>query len=148
MLSARAKYGLRALLYLAEQGDKGIIQGAFIAETQGIPKKFLDMILLELKNNGYLQSKIGKGGGYRIAKAPEKITVGEILRLLDGSLALVSCVNHKFYKACQDCPHEEECQIRHVMQKVHDATAEILDNTSLSDMLNSSNRKFILTYEI
>lgn len=148
MLSAKAKYGLKAMLHLAEREGQGGIQGAEIAQVQNIPKKFLDAILLELKNQGLLYSKKGKGGGYTLSKPAAKITAGQIVRILDGPLAPVSCVSVTAYRPCVDCSNEAACAVRAVMQKVRDATAEILDNTSLKQMLGSRGAPTILTYDI
>ena len=148
MLSAKAKYGLKAMLHLAEREGQGGVQGADIAATQTIPKKFLDAILLELKNQGLLYSKKGKGGGYTLARPAAKITAGQIIRILDGPLAPVSCVSVTAYRPCVDCTNEAECAVRAVMQKVRDATAEILDNTSLKEMLGSRGVSSILNYDI
>jgi Rrf2 family protein len=148
MLSAKAKYGLKALLYLAQREGEGGVQGADIAKNQNIPKKFLDTILLELKNNGLLYSKKGKGGGYTLARPTAKIMVGQIVRILDGPLAPIPCVSDTAYRPCTDCHDEDSCQIRRVMRKVRDATAEILDNTSLRDMTIPGKRSLILHYEI
>jgi Rrf2 family protein len=148
MLSAKAKYGLKAMLHLAEREGQGGVQGAEIAQMQTIPKKFLDAILLELKNQGLLYSKKGKGGGYTLSKPAAKITAGQIVRILDGPLAPVSCVSVTAYRPCVDCSNEAACAVRAVMQKVRDATAEILDNTSLKQMLGSRGAPAILNYDI
>jgi Rrf2 family protein len=148
MLSAKAKYGLKAMLYLAEREGQGGLQGADIAATQTIPKKFLDAILLELKNQGLLYSKKGKGGGYTLARPAAKITAGQIIRILDGPLAPVSCVSVTAYRPCVDCSNEAECAVRAVMSKVRDATAEILDNTNLKEMLGGRGIPSILNYDI
>lgn len=148
MLSAKAKYGLKAALYLAEREGQGGILVADIAENQKIPKKFLDTILLELKNKGLLSSKKGKGGGYMLARPAAKVMVGQIIRILDGPIAPVACVSQTAYRPCTDCVSEEACHIRRIMQKVRDATAEILDNTSLRDMAQAPNLPVVLNYDI
>ena len=148
MLSAKAKYGLKAMLHLAEREGLGGVQGADIAATQIIPKKFLDAILLELKGQGLLYSKKGKGGGYTLALPSSKITAGQIVRILDGPLAPIPCVSVTAYRRCTDCTDENACAVRAVMRKVRDASAEILDHTSLKDMLGSRGIPLILTYDI
>jgi len=148
MLSARGKYGLKAMIHLAEAEGLGGVQGAAIADTQMIPKKFLDTILLELKNNGLVNSKKGKGGGYSLARPSNKISVGQIIRILDGPLAAIACASHTAYRACSDCPDEASCRIRRVMSDVRDATAEILDNTSLASLIGPQARRTILSYDI
>lgn len=148
MLSAKAKYGLKAMLCLVEREGLGGAQGAGIAESQNIPKKFLDTILLELKNNGLVNSKKGKGGGYTLARPAAKVMVGQIVRILDGPLAPIPCVSQTAYRPCPDCPDEDACQIRRVMQQVRDATAKILDNTSLRDMASAKPLPIVLNYQI
>ena len=137
MLSKKAKYALQALLQLAKEYEQGPILISELAQREGIPKKFLELILLELKNHGVLQSKKGKGGGYFLGKAPEAIYVGHVIRVLDGPLAPIPCVSQTAYMKCQECKDEKTCGIRLVMQEVRDATAEILDSTSLADMIKN-----------
>lgn len=136
MLSAKCKYGLKAMVYMARHGGAGPLLIADIAEAERIPKKFLDVILLELKTHCLLTSKKGKGGGYQLARTPDKICVGDIVRILDGPLAPVSCVSRTAYRPCDDCTDEHSCVVRAVMQEVRDAIAAVLDNTSLADMAN------------
>jgi Rrf2 family protein len=136
MLPSKAKYGLKAMGYLARREGLGPALIADIAESERIPKKFLDAILLEMKNHGLLSSKKGKGGGYILAKPAARLTVGDIVRVLDGPLAPVPCVSRTAYRRCDDCPDETACAIRAVMQDVRDAIAAILDNTTLADMSN------------
>jgi Rrf2 family protein len=135
MLSKKAKYALQALLQLAKEYEQGPILISELARREGTPKKFLELILLDLKNHGILQSKKGKGGGYFLGKAPEAIYLGHIIRVLDGPLAPIPCVSQTAYMKCQECKDEKTCGIRMVMQEVRDATAKILDSTSLADML-------------
>ena len=140
MLSMKAKYGLRALLYLAEQPEQVPVLISDLAEKESIPKKFLELILLDLKNHGILQSKKGKGGGYFLRKKPEAIKLGRVIRVLDGPLAPVPCVSQTAYIPCDECEDEETCGIRLVMKEVRDAMANILDNTSLADVLHKMKR--------
>lgn len=137
MLSKKAKYALQALLQLAKEYEQGPILISELAQREGIPKKFLELILLDLKNHGVLQSKKGKGGGYFLGKAPQAIYVGQIIRVLDGPLAPIPCVSQTAYMKCQECRDEKTCGIRLVMQEVRDATAQILDSTSLADMIKN-----------
>ena len=149
MLSSKAKYGLKAMVYLARHEGLGPVLIADIAEAERIPKKFLDAILLEMKNDGLLSSKKGKGGGYTLAKPAVRIMVGDIVRLLDGPLAPVPCVSRTAYRRCEDCADETACAIRAVMQDVRDAIAAILDNTTLADMINRRGRpEAVLMYDI
>jgi len=135
MLSMKAKYGLRAMLFLARAYGQGPALISEIAEKEAIPKKFLELILLELRNKGYLHSKKGKGGGYYLGKSPYQISLGEIIRILDGPLAPIPCVSLTAYRRCPDCPDEKTCGIRVVMKEVRDSTAEILDGTTLADVI-------------
>ena len=148
MLSSKAKYGLKAMVYLARHGDGGSVLIADIAEAESIPKKFLDAILLELKNRGFLSSKKGKGGGYALARPAEGIMVGDIVRVLDGPLAPVQCVSRTAYRRCEDCRDENACAVRAVMGDVRDAIAAILDHTSLADMAFRKRPEPVLMYDI
>ena len=134
MLSRRAKYGVKALLVLAREAGKGPVLVSELAVRDAIPKKFLEAILLDLNRHGLVQSKKGKGGGYFLRRAPEEITFGEIIRALEGPLALVPCVSQTAYAKCADCVDERTCGVRLAMQQVRDATAQILDNTTLADI--------------
>ncbi len=135
MLSKKAKYGLHALGRLAQEHGDGPTLISEIAASERIPHKFLELILLELKRKGILQSKKGKGGGYALSRPPSQITVGEILRALDGPIALLPCVSQTAYRRCDECVDELACGIRHVMKDVRDATASILDGTTLEDLV-------------
>ncbi|MGE4278854.1 MAG: Rrf2 family transcriptional regulator [Magnetospirillum sp.] len=148
MLSSKAKYGLKAMVYLARNGADGSVLIADIAEAESIPKKFLDAILLELKNRGLLSSKKGKGGGYTLAKSAQSIMVGDIVRVLDGPLAPVQCVSRTAYRRCDDCRDENACAVRAVMGDVRDAIAAILDNTTLADMARMKAPEPVLMYDI
>jgi Rrf2 family protein len=134
MLSMKAKYGLKALLRLAKEYGRGPWLIADLAAEEGIPKKFLELILLELKQQGMLQSKKGKGGGYLLARRPEDISVGAVLRILDGTLAPVPCVGQSGYRPCDECKNPSACSIRLIMGEVHDATKAILDSTTLAQL--------------
>lgn len=135
MLSKKTKYGLKALLYLARHYAEGPILIADLARDERIPKKFLEAILLALKNNGILHSKKGKGGGYYLGRNPKTITFGQAIRVMEGPLAPVPCVSETSYATCGECDNEATCGIRLVMKEVRDAIAGILDNTSLADAL-------------
>jgi Rrf2 family protein len=138
MLSMKAKYGLRALTVLARKYGSGPTLIADLAASEGMPRKFLELILLDLKRKGILQSKKGKGGGYNLAKPPSMISVGDVIRALDGPIALLPCVSQSAYRRCDECVDEMTCGIRHVMKEVRDATAGILDDTTLEDLLTRS----------
>lgn len=134
MLSKKAKYALKALLYLTKNADKGLILISDISERERIPRKFLEAILVDLKTQGLLQSTRGKNGGYALVKDPGQISVGNVIRMIDGPLAPIPCVSHLYYRKCDECVDEVTCEIRIVMKKVRDATANILDTTYLTDL--------------
>ena len=134
MISNKTKYGLHALFFLSEKYNQGPVLIADLAREESIPKKFLELILLELKNQGILESKKGKGGGYQLARHPAEIKLGQVIRILGGPLAPVSCVSQTAYKPCKECKDEHHCGIRLVMKDVRDAMANILDKTSLADV--------------
>lgn len=134
MLSQKAKYGLKALMYLVQHQARGGVPIGEIAQAEDIPRKFLDVILLELKKHGFLASKMGKAGGYWLAQSPASISVGEIIRVLDGPLAPIPCASRTAYKPCVDCKDVNACRIRRVMLEARDAIAAVLDNTSLAEM--------------
>lgn len=137
-LSKRGEYGLRAMIALAESAKKGnpphMLQIKEIAIREGISAKFLEQILLALKNNGLLHSKMGVGGGYYLARSAGEITLGQIFRVLDGPVAPIKCVSQMAYEPC-GCPDEETCGLRLVMGDVRNAIVDILDTTSLADVV-------------
>jgi Rrf2 family protein len=134
MLSKKAKYGLKAMGILAQEYGKGPLLIGEIAKRERIPSKFLELILLELKKKGFLQSKKGKGGGYYLSKLPDTISVGSLIRALDGPLALLPCVSQMAYERCAECPDEETCGIRSVFKEVRDSTVNILERITLAEM--------------
>jgi len=135
LLAQKSKYALRALLVLAKEYGQGPVLISDIANLEALPHKFLELILLELRNHGILGSKKGKGGGYFLARRPELVHLGEVLRVLEGPLAPLPCVSKTAYVRCAECRDERTCGIRMVMKDVRDATARILDQTSLADIL-------------
>ena len=141
-LSKRGEYGLRAMISLADNTGRDnsspLVQIKDISKRENIPAKFLEQILLALKNAGLLQSKMGFGGGYYLARPPAEINLGQIVRVLDGPLAPVRCVSQMAYEPC-DCPDEQTCGLRMVMGDVRNAIANILDNTSLADVVSRMN---------
>ncbi len=134
MLTKKAKYGLKAMVDLAGLPPGRSTFVADIAERNGIPKKFLDAILGELRNGGFLSSKKGKSGGYMLARRAEDITVGAIVRTLDGPLAPLACASRSAYAPCDDCVSVERCEVRLTMIDVQQAIAGILDHRSLAEM--------------
>jgi Rrf2 family protein len=141
MLSKKTKYALKALVYLARQEETRHVLISEIAEAESIPRKFLELILLDLRNQGILQSKKGRGGGYALARPAHSIFLGQIIRLFDGPLALLPCVSVTAYRRCEECSDEEGCGIRMVMKRVRDATARILDRTSLAAVLRQMGKE-------
>lgn len=141
-LSKRGEYGLRAMIMLAEPAPSKIspamMQIKEISEREQISSKFLEQILLALKNAGLLHSKMGIGGGYYLARPASEITLGQIFRVLDGPVAPIRCVSQMAYESC-GCPDEETCGLRLVMGDVRKAIADILDNTSLADVKKRQN---------
>ena len=135
-LSKRGEYGLRAMINLAnaQKHSPGVmVQIRDISAQEKIPTKYLEQILLALKNAGLLNSKMGIGGGYHLAKTPEQINLGQIIRVLDGPLAPIRCVSQMAYEPC-GCPDERTCGLRMVMGDVRNAIANILENTTLADV--------------
>ena len=133
MLSQKAKYALKALLALAAIAEGELLQGGEIAEQQQIPRKFLDLILQELRKHRLVESARGKKGGYALALPPEEITIGRIIRAIDGPLAPIACASVTGYRRCADCPNEKACAVRRLMRDVRDAAAAILDHITLAD---------------
>ena len=120
---------------LAREYGNGPVLIGDIATRERIPLKFLELILLDLKKKGFVQSKKGKGGGYYLNRLPETISVGQLIRALDGPLALLPCVSQMAYERCEECPDEETCGIRMVFKEVRDSTANILESKSLAEMI-------------
>ena len=137
MLSQKAKYALRALLMLARRPPGEMVLVGDIAERQNVPRKFLELILLELRKHGLLFSQRGRHGGYTLARPPEAITFGQVVRIVDGPLAPLPCASVTGYRRCADCRDERTCELRRVMRSVRDAVADILDRTSLADAVRS-----------
>ncbi|MEO8634572.1 MAG: Rrf2 family transcriptional regulator [Gemmatimonadales bacterium] len=140
MLSKKSKYAIKALLALAEDTSEEPVRIGDLAEQEHIPAKFLEAILLSLRNAGMLQSRKGKGGGYRLSRDPKQITVGQVVRLFDGPLAPVPCASQTAYVACEDCEDEATCGVRLAMKDVRDATARILDHTSIASLARRRHR--------
>ena len=134
MLTQKAKYALRSLAVLAKADPRIPLPIHEIAERARAPQKFLEAILLELRRQGVLASTRGKAGGYTLAQPAAAIRVGEVIRMVDGPLAPIPCASLTAYRPCADCPDPGTCAIRAVMRRVRDATAAILDNTSIADI--------------
>ncbi|KQC01701.1 Rrf2 family transcriptional regulator [Pedobacter sp. Hv1] len=137
MLSKKTKYAIKALVVLGRNLTQPPMQIARIAEEEHIPKKFLEQILLDLRNAGYLYSKKGAGGGYSLNKNPEDIYLVDILRITDGPIAMLPCASIKFYHKCEECHDEVTCGIRKAFIKVRDASLQILSETSIAHIIES-----------
>lgn len=134
MISKKCKYAIKALLYLADfQEDDHLIFSTEIAEKENIPQKFLETILRELRNFQILQSRRGKTGGYRLIKQPYEIKLTDLMRMMDGPIALLPCVSLNYYASCYEC-NEKTCTIKPVFEKVRDKTLSILGNTTIESM--------------
>lgn len=141
MLTKKGKYGLKALVHLSRLPAEQLAFVNDIAVTNHIPKKFLDAILGELRNAGFVQSRKGKDGGYRLARPATDIKIGHVIRVLDGPLAPISCASRTQYQRCEDCD-EATCEVRHMMLEVREAIAKVLDNRSLAAMRDADNDDF------
>lgn len=131
-LSKRTQYSLRALYALARHHGQGPMLITQLAQDEFIPKKFLEQILLSLKATGLVSSKKGKGGGYFLVRPPDEITIGSVIRLIEGPLAPLPCASETRFRKCEECPDVETCGTRIVMREVRDAIAKILDHTTLA----------------
>jgi len=153
MISKKTKYALKALIYLAGQPSGNPVLIADLARNENIPKKFLEFILLSLRKGGLLQSKVGKGGGYYLSLPPSKISIGMVVRILEGDLAPVQCLSVTNYAHCEECQDEMTCGIKLVMVDVNKALNDVLDSLSLADMVERSaaagrKRENIVDYSI
>jgi Rrf2 family protein len=131
-LSKRTQYSLRALYALTRKFGEGPVLITTLAESETIPKKFLEQILVSLKSAGFVSSKKGKGGGYILAQPPEKITIGSVIRAIEGPLAPLPCASETRFRKCDECVDIQTCGTRIVMRQVRDAMAAILDETTLA----------------
>lgn len=135
MLSKKTKYGLKALTYIARLEDKTPVQIATIAAEENISHKYLESILLSLRKAGFLGSKKGKGGGYYLLKPSSEILMTDVIRVLEGPIAMLPCVSLNFYEKCDDCPDENACSVHKLMIQVRDNTLQVLRNNTLSDII-------------
>jgi Rrf2 family protein len=133
MLSKKSQYAFKALMYLAQNNDKGPVLIAEISRKKKIPLKFLENILLELKKAGILESKKGKGGGYYFAVNPSEVPMAKVMRLLDGPIALLPCVSLNFYEKCKNCD-EKSCGLHDMMTLVRDTTLKVLEKKTVADI--------------
>ena len=140
MLTQKARYALHALIVLAEHGGREPMMIADIAEQAGVPRKFLEQILLGLKKRGIVQSLRGRAGGYLLGRPAKDISFADIIRETDGPLALSPCVSVTAYHKCPDCVDEATCAIRKVLLAARDATAEVLESRTLAQALAGTRR--------
>ena len=147
MLSKKTKYAIKALMVLGRNYGKDPMQIVEIAEEENIPKKFLEQILLEMRNAGILYSKKGAGGGYSLNKAPEDVYLSQVMRLIDGPIALLPCVSLNFYRSCDECTTEHACGIRDTFVEVRNAMLQILNDTSVASLINKEKQLNLDTSE-
>ncbi|WP_396602161.1 RrF2 family transcriptional regulator [Algibacter sp. R77976] len=138
MLSKKTKYGLKALTYIARSESDLPVRVSEIAESEQIPPKFLEGILLTLRKSGILGSKKGKHGGYYLRNKPSEIKMTDVMRVLEGPIAMVPCVSLNYYEKCDDCPDENLCSVHKLMIQVRDNTLEVFRNTTLADLSNTN----------
>lgn len=134
-ISKKVQYSLRALYSLTESFGEGPVLISRLAQREQIPLKFLEAILLELKGMGFVESKKGRGGGYQLSRDPAQITIGSVIRSIDGPLAPLPCASETAYRPCETCVDVNACGTRIIMRQVRDATAKILDGTTLADIV-------------
>jgi Rrf2 family protein len=136
MLSKKTRYAILALTKLAKEYGNGPLLISDIAECEQIPQRFLENILLELKKMGVLGSKLGKSGGYFLIKKPEEVSLDDIVRHFEGSIAMLYCISEKSYQPCEFCKKEEGCKIRLVFKEIRDNTLSVLKRTTLDQLVN------------
>ena len=134
MISKKTKYGLKALAYIARQSGDEMVQIATISKNENIPHKFLESILLTLKKSGFLGSKKGKGGGYYLLKEASEIPMTDVIRVLEGPIAMLPCVSLNYYEKCDDCIDESSCSVHKLMIQVRDNTLQVFRNNTLADL--------------
>lgn len=134
MLSKKTKYGLKALTYIARSESETPVRVGEIAQSEQIPQKFLEGILLTLRKSGVLGSKKGKHGGYYLRSEPSEIKMTDVMRVLEGPIAMVPCVSLNYYEKCDDCPDENLCSVHKLMIEVRDSTLKVFRNKTLADL--------------
>ena len=149
-ISKRTQYALKAVIALGRRYGSGPVLIATLASEEKIPIKFLEGILLDLKGRGVLESKKGKGGGYQLSRPPSTITIGSIIRLIEGPLAPLPCASETAFRPCEECKDVEHCATRIIMRQVRDSIAAVLDKTTLADLIRQSDalRQEPLMYHI
>lgn len=137
MLSQHSRYALKALIHLASCGQTTPQSVASIALGARIPRKFLETIFLDLKREGFVYATRGARGGYVLARPAEQISFGEVIRSIEGPLALIGCASQKFYRPCNDCPDEAACTLRRIMLEAREQLAGVLDQRTIADAMNN-----------
>ncbi len=137
MLSKKTKYAFHALTYLGKQEERTPVLISEVAEKTGVPKKFLESILLDLRKAGVLNSKMGKGGGYYLLKKAEDVLLADIIRMFNGPIALLPCASLNYYEPCDECTSEKACGLNKMLVEVRDETLKILENKSLLDIIQA-----------
>ncbi len=135
IVSKKTRYAMLALIRLAKEYGNGAILISDIAKSEKIPQRFLENILLELKKQGLLGSKLGKAGGYYLLKHPREISLSEIIRYFEGTIALLPCVSERAYQPCEFCKDEKSCRIKMVFKEVRDASFEIFKKATLDTLI-------------
>jgi len=140
MITQKMKYALKALMVLADEkaGDGASLRIEEIAKRSGTPKRFLEHILLEVRNAGVIASTRGRSGGYTLVKDPGAVSVSELLRLIDGPIAPLACLSRSAYQRCEDCADEETCRIRKVFADIFWSYLVLIDSLTLADLVNSA----------
>jgi len=144
MLSQHSRYALKALLHLASCGATGPQPIVSIAAAANVPRKFLEAIFVDLKRNGFVASTRGPRGGYVLTRPPAEISFGEVIRSIEGPLALIGCASQRFYRPCRDCPDEAACTLRRVMMEARDQLASVLDHRTLAEALKDGDQAALL----
>jgi len=139
MLTKKAQYALYALRYLAFKKDKGPVLIKEIVEVEKLPQKFIEAILVDLKNAGFVNSKKGKNGGYYLIKEPKDINFADIIRIFDGAIALLPCATYKYYEKCDKCQNDDDCGLRNVVKEIRDKTVAIMKELTLQDVIDRDN---------
>jgi Rrf2 family protein len=139
MLTSRAKYALRASVVLAELHPSAVwTSAADLAEAADVPRKFLEAILTQLREQGLVESRRGPAGGHRLIAPPASVSVADVIRSIDGPLAMTPCASETAFRACDDCAEIDTCRLRHIMRHARDAAAAVLERHSLADILAST----------
>ncbi len=135
MISNKCKYAIKALTYIAKHEDENkSVMTSDIARDEDIPRKFLEIILRDLRNNRILESRRGKDGGFRLLRSAESINLTEVMRIMDGPIAMLPCVSLNYYRSCDGC-EEKVCEIKSVFEQVRDKTLNVLNNKSIKSLI-------------